>query len=120
MVERERLLRVVRHELELPDVRKSLHHCAQQRRADAEALILRKNEQVLHEYDGLTVANGTGKADKRFPFIGSQRQQGLFKSAPQRVGCIRVGRSADGRIQRQDIFLAIGPIFDDLHKFLHD
>jgi len=70
--------------------------------------MLGENKQILHKHDCLTVTHGAGKANKRFLFIGCEREQRLYKAATQRIGRVRIGRPADRCVQRQDLLFPVG------------
>ena len=107
--------RIVRCKLDLPHVFVLLQNGAKQRGADALALIFREHQKILHEHDGLAVADHTDQAQKLRALICGQRQQRTIKAAPQRLRLLGVGRPADAGIQTQNFVLALFSVFLDLH-----
>ena len=110
--------RVVRCQQELPDIGIAVKHCLEQRRADALPLLLRGDQNVLHENNGGAVADDPDESDQLAALIRRQNEQRILKAALQRGQILRIGRPADGGIQSLDLVFLVFFIFFDLRGIL--
>lgn len=66
-----------------------------QRGADALSLMFGEHQNVLHKYNGVTVANDTDKPHELPAFVCGQNQQRVLKPVSQSLFAVRIGCPAD-------------------------
>ena len=83
---------------------------------DSFSLILRKNQNILYENNGVAISHSSNDTDQSFSFIRSQRQQRIFKSFAQYFGRSGIGCPPDACVKVQNVRFSVYFICSDFHN----
>ena len=112
--------RIIRHQLDLPDILISFQHRLKQRSADALSLSCRVHQNILHKHNGGTIAHHPHNAEQFPVFICRQNKQRIFVPALQCRHIFRIRGPANLRIQLQNFIGLEFSIFFYFHVSLRD
>ena len=107
--------RVVRCQLDLPNIGISVENGFQQSRSDALTLLIRKYKKILNKDNGKPIPDNSDDSQQFFIFVSRQYEQRVFESLLQCRHVLRVCRPSDFGIKTQNFVFPVFPIFSDFH-----
>ena len=99
--------RVIRSQVDLPDIPETIQQSLHKHRTNAPSLILRQYQNILYIYDCLTVADGANETQKRIVLIGGKCQKRVLKAGFQSFRFIRIRCPTNAAVKVQNFMFLV-------------